>query len=392
MKIIVPLLIWIVTYLNKYHKNYHITHNLKMTTLLPVNNSQLIDPEYQGKADLWGIEIGCANHIGQTPNLYYRSKRWAKYTWMEDSHCWSYIIIDSIKYAFGAVFDGHATKNIPIWLKNNCNNFIWLELKEHHDMKKAIQNMCWKIKYSLALGECLYPNVEMPKSEKTVLVSSNGGACAVFCLINITEKECIMANLGDCRGIIMNNDTIVQSTTDHDGKNSSERKRVMDMGGKFAKFNGECVERLIPINNVNEIRKFAQGLLPSRALGDIHMEQNELNKGIKDMSPEEYAKKCLVSGDPEFSSIIKIKDGYKIIMVTDGIFYHIDKPVLQSCGNRILLIKGNESKYFEATNENICEMAKENETSEKIAKKIVDYAYEGLSPDNLTAMVITIKI
>ena len=216
---------------------------------------------------------------------------------------------------FFSILDGHGGSQCANFMKKNLYPIFVLEKKKFkNDIQKSLLNT-----YLKADNLFLKQNVK-----------SGSTACSLF--IDNNTKKFYVANTGDSRIILYDNNRIIQLSIDHKPDSPKEQHRIYRTGGfvKYGRLNGI--------------------LAMSRSLGDINLKGNGLS--------------CLpdiISGNikKQVKYFIIASDGLYDVMSNSDIINFINKN----------LNRGVPKK--------------------EIVKKLVDYAisYKG-SSDNVSAIII----
>ncbi|EGR33322.1 protein phosphatase, putative [Ichthyophthirius multifiliis] len=212
-----------------------------------------------------------------------------------------------------AVLDGHGGGEVV----ESCTQFIpdifKKEYKKNIDAKELFKTVMKKTDDQLRL-----------------VGASDQGACVCLALVrkeanNVTK--CYVANLGDTRAVLCENDKAIRVSTDHKAVNEQEIKRIKEMGGII-------------------IRGRVSGSLAiTRALGDLDLK----TEGVLNVPDTE-----------EF--VVSQKTQY-LILASDGLWDVCDdQKAVDLCKNI-------------------------NDTAE-MAKKLLKYALDNGSRDNTSVMVL----
>ncbi|XP_073302075.1 probable protein phosphatase 2C 39 [Primulina huaijiensis] len=169
-----------------------------------------------------------------------------------------------------AVFDGHLSHQVPIYLKSHLFNNILKEPDFWSDTEKAIRRA-----YRITDGNILEKSHDLGK----------GGSTAVTAILINCEKL-FVANVGDSRAVICKDGKAKQLSIDHEpGK---ERENIENRGGFVLKYPGD-------------VPRVDGQLAVARAFGD---------KKLKDhLSSEPDITVELIEDDTEF-----------VILASDGIW------------------------------------------------------------------------
>jgi len=163
---------------------------------------------------------------------------------MEDEYCIRGFFRGKNNEELIAVFDGHggiesaqfASQNLHKILEEKLNLSNDLNIEKH--LRDSIIETNEKLKQSGLSGGC------------TSLV------------VLIVENKIFVANVGDSRAVLCDNDQAVRLSFDHKPGEESEQKRIMDLGGKIT----------TQIDMLGNVISRVQGQLSvSRSLGDFNL-------------------------------------------------------------------------------------------------------------------------
>ncbi|XP_075506531.1 putative protein phosphatase 2C 39 [Primulina tabacum] len=169
-----------------------------------------------------------------------------------------------------AVFDGHLSHQVPIYLKSHLFNNILKEPDFWSDTEKAIRRA-----YRITDGNILEKSQDLGK----------GGSTAVTAILINCEKL-FVANVGDSRAVICKDGKAKQLSIDHEP--GMERENIENRGGFVLKYPGD-------------VPRVDGQLAVARAFGD---------KKLKDhLSSEPDITVELIDDDTEF-----------VILASDGIW------------------------------------------------------------------------
>jgi serine/threonine protein phosphatase PrpC len=227
------------------------------------------------------------------------------------------------------VFDGHEGAAAATYAKNNFLHYLKEELKTLKTLTDV--EIADAIKNSLIKLDADYPN-------------SNDGTTANLAIF--FNGKIYIANVGDSRAIFVKNDgSIIQASEDAFPGIERYKKKIEKHGGNV---------RRAKVNNVEVGSLRVNGMLNvARAIGDKHI-------------VGATGERC-VSPKPEIAdySHKEFEGGY-LILVSDGITSVANTDEIGQC---------------------IVKMAREGETEQNMAKRLVYSAIQG-SSDNVTAIVI----
>ncbi|KZV14506.1 putative protein phosphatase 2C 39 [Dorcoceras hygrometricum] len=120
-----------------------------------------------------------------------------------------------------AVFDGHLSHQVPIYLKAHLFNNILKEPDFWSDTENAIRRA-----YRITDGNILDKSQDLGK----------GGSTAVTAILINCEKL-VVANVGDSRAVICKNGKAKQLSVDHEP--GTERENIENRGGFVLKYPGD---------------------------------------------------------------------------------------------------------------------------------------------------------
>ena len=242
---------------------------------------------------------------------------------------------DKKKINFFAIYDGHGGKSVSKYLKNNLSNYFTSELTsydlENKNLKKYIEKV---FDFTQMKLERLYKNI-----------SYNIGSTALIIIFYYKKNNIYytIANCGDCRSVLCNeNNQVIQLTIDHKPNIFNEKKRIEELGGEI-EFDGYDWR--------------ISGLSVSKSFGDL------------DALP-------YVSHKPDIFYDNKLKKNDKfIILGCDGLWDVIDN---QDAVNFIL---SNLNKINSKNNQL-------NNNQNNISYLLANYAINKGSTDNISIIII----
>ena len=216
------------------------------------------------------------------------------------------------------IFDGHGefghiiSKHISEYL----NNYF---LNNNYNKKFFINNNFQNI---YKLYQSLENSLKNFSENKTILSGS-----AITLLIIFNDYSLISSNLGDCKGILINNKNyennniiIKELTIEHNFSIQEEKERIFKFGGEIKRIKN----KMGPLR-VYEKDSNLPGLVLSRSLGDF------------------MAKKIGVSNIPFINYIENIKkEGIGIVIASDGIWEYTSNEKVKD-----IIIKNKEEKNSE---------------------------------------------
>ncbi|EPS30400.1 hypothetical protein PDE_05351 [Penicillium oxalicum 114-2] len=221
--------------------------------------------------------------------------------------------------AFFAVYDGHGSGEVADHASKNLHNL----LAQRSELPRGEYAIA--IKAALADEDALL--LEKFKFESVEPAVS--GSTVALCLINLTEGELVVSNLGDSHVIMAERDSttgapfhIRRLTEAHKPDTPTESARIKEAGGIVERRNG--VSRLGSLNM-------------SRALGDLQY-KNPINTVGEEYTTTQVRRASssstsmrgnLVSNEPYTSRrILHAHHRYLLVIVSDGVSDYIDDTVL----------------------------------------------------------------
>jgi len=216
------------------------------------------------------------------------------------------------------IFDGHGefghiiSKHISEYL----NNYF---LNNKYNKKFFIDNNFQNI---YKLYQSLENSLKNFSENKTILSGT-----AITLLIIFDDYSLISTNLGDCKGILINNNKnennniiIKELTVEHNFSIQEEKERIFKFGGEIKRIKN----KMGPLRVYNKDSNLP-GLVLSRSLGDF------------------MAKKIGVSNIPFIHYIENIKkEGIGIVIASDGIWEYTSNEKVKN-----IIIKNKEEKNCE---------------------------------------------
>lgn len=169
--------------------------------------------------------------------------------------------------SYFAVFDGHGGSVCADFLKDHLHKFILENPKFPSEPIKAVKEGCERAEAEFCALALKQTNVD------------RSGSCGLILLF--VEDILYIANIGDCRAIISENNgkTIQALTKDHKPEEPSEQERIIKNGGQVSKSSlwqhhrlaEHLKERMIEL----PYRVYPGGLSVSRSFGDITAKNTE---------------------------------------------------------------------------------------------------------------------
>jgi protein phosphatase 1L len=167
--------------------------------------------------------------------MHYVQEDQGQRPYMEDTNTIITDIVPGIDYY--AIFDGHGGKEVSKFLAENMHEYVRDLLRMNETPDNALL---------LAFKRCAE---EIPMH---MSVYTGSTALVILC----TREHVFLANCGDCRAIINENQTAVQITDDH--KPHTEKERIMESGGTVT-------------FHPNDVPRVNGRLAVSRSIGDFHL-------------------------------------------------------------------------------------------------------------------------
>ena len=253
------------------------------------------------------------------------------------------------QFSFFAVYDGHGGNGCSLYLKDNLHSFI----KEFsiEGLRNAITE---------AENDFIKNKATTSEGEK----GDTSGSCG--CMLMIHNNRCIIANVGDSRCVIIKNEKVDFTTTDHKPNTEEERERITKAGGRIYQ-----TARLFPLyQNGKEIdipwRVSPGGLSVSRTFGDIEAKEEKYG-GMKNV----------VVALPDITEYELSEDINFIVLGCDGIFDVLSNEDLIECSKIAIREKKNK---------------KVNELCGEIVGNIIKASLAKDSFDNVSCVVIAINL
>ncbi|KAJ5735062.1 uncharacterized protein N7483_000187 [Penicillium malachiteum] len=225
------------------------------------------------------------------------------------------------KLAFLAVYDGHGSGLVSEHASKQLHHL----LTKRPEFQKG--DYATAIKAALADEDAL-----LLESSKDSTEAAISGSTAAVCLVNLTQGELIVSNLGDSHVILAERDPktdrpyhIRRLTEAHKPEVPSERRRIEEAGGEVTMRSG--IARLEGVGSLNM----------SRALGDLQY-KNPVNE-VKDSSCMPRIRRLsssssavrgdFLSNDPYTSRRTLQPDRrYLLVIMSDGVSDHTNDVAL----------------------------------------------------------------
>lgn len=246
---------------------------------------------------------------------------------MEDVHTYVKNFASRLDWGYFAIFDGHAGTQASKWCGSNLHQIV--EHKILDDETKDVRDV---------LNDA-FLEIDQEINNK---LDGNSGCTAAVCVLrwelpdnisNLDEvtlsqhrRKLYTANVGDSRIVLFRKDTSIRLTYDHKASDPLEMQRVEQAGG------------LIMKNRVNGM------LAVTRSIGDKFFDK-------------------LVIGNPFTTSVEITDEDQFLIIACDGLWDVID-------------------------DQDACELIKDIKDPNEAAKKLVRYALQNGTTDNVTVMLV----
>ncbi|KAL8512231.1 hypothetical protein ACS0TY_018617 [Phlomoides rotata] len=192
---------------------------------------------------------------------------------MEDYVLAEFKQVEDNELGLFAIFDGHLSREIPIYLKSHLFNNILKEADFWSSTETAIRRA--------------YRITDETILEKAKDLGKGGSTAVTSILINC--HKLVVANVGDSRAVICKNGAAKQLSVDHEPER--ERDTIENKGGFVSKFPGD-------------VSRVDGQLAVARAFGD---------KSIKEhLSSEPHVSVEMIDDETEF--LIMASDGVWVVM------------------------------------------------------------------------------
>ena len=302
--------------------------------LLKNNNSNESNNNDNSNSNIINLEDLCfiSYSYNEYSNIPYRKS-------MEDYHCIKQNLLknNSIIYSYFSIFDGHSGSEVALFLSKNLHKILAQQLISLNlynlDENNNIENHNDKIISGIK------KSFEMADEEiiNNLIINKEAGSTGTIILLykinndmNESSRYIICANIGDSKGYILTKNNLVQITKEHKCNDIKEVERIKKKGG-------------IVFSN----RVFGT-LMLTRSFGDKEM------------------KKYGVISTPDcFCHKIKDEDIY-VIIASDGVWDAVCE-------------------------EEIMQMGGEKLSSDDFSKKIVKFARDKGTRDNISCIVIKLN-
>jgi len=117
--------------------------------------------------------------------------------------------------SFFGVFDGHRNSYVSEFLQKNLVKTIITHPQYYSNRSEAIKEVLFSIDQEVCR------NLEK--------LNLHGGSTSLFTLIG--QNKMHVANIGDCKAVIIRDNEAVTLTTEHNASNEEEKRRVEERGG-----------------------------------------------------------------------------------------------------------------------------------------------------------------
>lgn len=286
------------------------------------------------------------------------------------------------KNSFFALFDGHGGIHAAEYAQKNLWHEFNLNLSTNPlEVREAFKNAFINIDAQL--------HDEYKKNKKY-----KSGTTAIAAYLN-DDHQLFIAWVGDSRGIIIRNNTLLLATTDH--KPDAERIRLEEAINNFNKEHGNKInpQEIIAKSKDKQGKENGPlrvlGLAVSRSLGDAERKEEENGLGEK-----------LIIAEPEIKSI-GLHSGDIIVFASDGFWDVIDnQEAIKLITKAMDAIQGKTNSKASIRNTLLGKAKLDldqvrggvehgNETNERltlIARALMNAAYNAKSKDDISVLLI----
>jgi protein phosphatase PTC1 len=265
--------------------------------------------------------------VAENTNKTYRST-------MEDVHTYVENFVERLDWGYFAIFDGHAGQQAAKWCGQNLHSLIENRLIEKDmDDVREIFNECFVeadeqiVKNCKGTSGCTAAVAVIRWEIPNDESTNEGNDNDIEHDLNKHKRMLYTANVGDTRIVLFRDNTAIRLTYDHTASDKYEISRIESKGGIIMK------------SRVNGM------LAVTRSLGDQFF-------------------KDLVIGNPYTTSI--------------ELDYSSDKFLIIAC----------DGLWDVITDQEACELIKGISDTSQAAKKLVSYALDHSTTDNITVMVV----
>ncbi|EPZ31161.1 Protein phosphatase 2C domain-containing protein [Rozella allomycis CSF55] len=268
-----------------------------------------------------------------------RNKRHRRH--MEDAHCYEYDFGDVPDQGFFAIFDGHAGHAAAKWCGENFHHLFLKNLIEHSELSiPEVLNRTYQDADSVLDEKNGYKSgctsVTCFLRHERILVKDSDGSStpvtrtAVRLFFKLSRESCILLTLVMEEEYCRNRSgKAIRLTYDHKASDPTEKQRIIEA-------NGHVIN-----DRVNAV------LAVTRALGDSYLKEH-------------------VVGLPFTTEVELTKDDEFIIIACDGL-------------------------WDVCSDQNAVELIGHIENPQEAAKKLLNFALENCSTDNISVMVIRLN-
>jgi serine/threonine protein phosphatase PrpC len=166
---------------------------------------------------------------------------------------------DCAETHFFGLFDGHAGGKCSQYVSSNLPNALAEDDFFANNLPQAIKRSFYSINESF-----------LKIAEKMKLHDGSTGLCAI-----VRDNKLLIANVGDCRALLMSNGRPVQLSTDHKPTSPDEQKRIAALGGSVVYCMGVArVNRVLAVS-----RAFGNRTIRSVIRPDADLTQRDLTDG-----------------------------------------------------------------------------------------------------------------
>lgn len=272
---------------------------------------------------------------------------------------------------FFAVYDGHGGSQASRYCMNRLHHALAEELSSllvaseglEEPLEGPISFSTWKKAMVLCFskideevggvcpdGQCdrnLDRAVETCRGDS--IAPENVGTTAVVAVVN--SWEIVVANCGDSRAVLSRGGKVVPLSRDHKPDRHDEANRIDAAGGRVVYWDGYRVGGLLAV---------------SRSIGDCYLKQ-------------------YVVSEPEVTSLVRTKEDECLILASDGLWDVVSNDTACEIARRCL-----DSSRQKRAVENF--LAEEDPASTAAAAMLVKLAYSRGSKDNISVVVIDLKV
>ena len=228
-----------------------------------------------------------------------------------------------------AVFDGHGGDKAARRAQELLPKQLDLHLQQSSTKEEAVMNAFH------AVEMLMQPEL----AEEAKVMSSGASSGTVTCVALLQEKELLLINLGDCRGVVCESAKVTITTTDHSPEKETEKQRLAETG---VTVEGGYIDGKVQV---------------SRAFGDILDKTGQKIPGL--------------ISQPELTAI-EVKDNTEfVILASDGIWDGIQSQTAATTARKVL---------------------RETRSPEEAAKAVVEAAAKATKADNAAVIVLALNV